>query len=94
MDSGAERKFAELLDANNIDWIKNTEKYFTYKDVSGKVRRYYPDFYLPQYDYWVEIKGLLYANENDSLKLAAVGENIELQMHNAIQLPRCIVLVP
>lgn len=90
MDSGAERKFAELLDENNIRWIKNTKKFFPYRDKTGKKRKYYPDFYLPEYDYWVEIKGLLYAHENDLFKLKAVGSNIELQMHNEIRLPRCI----
>jgi uncharacterized CHY-type Zn-finger protein len=90
MDSGAERKFAELLDANDIKWIKNTDKFFTYRDGSGKSRKYYPDFYLPEYDYWVEIKGLLYMNDNDPIKLASVGNNIELQMHNEIRLPKCI----
>ncbi len=90
MDSGAERKFAELLDKNNIRWIKNTDKFFTYRDISGKLRKYYPDFYLPDYDYWVEIKGLLYRNDNDFIKLASVGKNIELQMHNEIRLPSCI----
>lgn len=27
------------------------------KKMKGKQRKYYPDFYLPEYDYWVEIKG-------------------------------------
>ena len=90
MDSGAERRFAELLDNNNIRWKKNTTEYFKYKDLSGKSRKYYPDFYLTDYDYWVEIKGLYYLNDNDELKLKAVGENIEMQMHNDIKLPTCI----
>jgi hypothetical protein len=90
MDSGAELKFAELLDTNNIRWIKNTTKYFRYKDLTGKTRKYYPDFYLPDYDYWVEIKGLYYLNDNDILKLKSVGDNIELQIHNDIKLPKCI----
>lgn len=57
MDSGSERTFAELLDIHGIRWIKNTDKFFQYRDLSGKLRKYYPDFYLPDYDYWVEIKG-------------------------------------
>lgn len=90
MDSGAERKFAELLDDNNIRWKKNTTEYFKYKDLSGKSRKYYPDFYLCDYDYWVEIKGLYYLNDNDDLKLKSVGSNIEMQMHNEIRLPKCV----
>ena len=90
MDSGAERRFAELMDANDILWYKNTSEWFPYRDKVGKSRKYYPDFYLPEYDYWVEIKGRLYQNENDPLKLKCVGENIEMQMHDKIRLPSCI----
>ena len=91
MDSGAERKFAEILDTHNIRWIKNTTEYFQYRDLSGKMRKYYPDFHLPDYDYWVEIKGVYYLNDNDNLKLKSVGDNIEMQMHNDIKLPKCIM---
>jgi hypothetical protein len=90
MDSGAELKFAELLDKHDIRWVKNSERFFTYRDLSGKLRKYYPDFYLPEYDYWVEIKGTYYKHENDNLKLKSVGSNIELQYHNEIKLPKCI----
>lgn len=90
MDSGSERTFAELMDLNSIKWIKNTTKCFDYRDITGKARKYYPDFYLPDYDYWVEIKGLYYLNENDPLKLKSVGNNIEMQMHTDIGLPKCI----
>lgn len=90
MDSGAERKFAELLDQNKIEWVKNTTTAFGYRDKEGKQRKYYPDFYLPKYDYWVEIKGRWYQNKNDTLKLDAVGQNIEMQIHNKIRLPSCV----
>lgn len=91
MDSGSELEFAQLLDEHKIAWKKNTTKWFPYRDISGKMRKYFPDFYLPKYDYWVEIKGLFYLNENDSLKLKAVGDNIEMQMHNQIRLPKCVI---
>lgn len=90
MDSGSERKFAELMDDNKIEWVKNTTEYFRYTDKEGKSRKYYPDFYLPAYNYWVEIKGRWYKNENDDLKLKSVGTNIELQFHNEIRLPKII----
>jgi hypothetical protein len=90
MDSGAERRFAELMDVNKIKWVKNTKTFYAYTDKEGKNRKYYPDFYLPTFDYWVEIKGRWYQNENDSLKLLAVGNNIELQLHNKICLPTIV----
>lgn len=86
MDSGSEREFATLLDKHNIKWVKNTTEFFHYADVKGKKRKYYPDFYLPDYKQWVEIKGKFYENENDVLKLESVG-NIELIYSDDIRLP-------
>jgi hypothetical protein len=90
MDCGAERTFAELMDLHGIRWEKNTTKFFPYRDKYGKSRKYWPDFYLPEHDYWVEIKGKFYLNENDPLKLKAVGSNIEMQMSNKIRIPACL----
>ncbi len=72
MDSGTERKFAELLDEHDIKWIKNSTKYFEFIDNKGKVRKYYPDFYLPYYDKWIEIKSKYYLRENDNLRWSSV----------------------
>ena len=79
-----------MLDKHEISWIKNTETYFSFIDSEGKARKYYPDFYLSEYDYWVEIKGERYIREDDDLRLAAVG-NIERIMSNNIRLPKCIL---
>jgi len=74
MDSGAETGFAIFLDKNNIKWEKNKTIFFQYTDLKGKERKYYPDFYLPEYNQWVEIKGKFYANKDIclNLKLEAV----------------------
>lgn len=50
-----ELKLAEFLNHRNIEWIKNT-KYFRYC-FEGKIRKYYPDFYLPDLDLYIEVKG-------------------------------------
>lgn len=90
MDSGAELAFAKLLDSHKIHWIKNSSKYFTFVDSSGKSRKYYPDFYLPDFDFWVEIKGRKYVRQDDDLRIKAVGENIELMFSHELRLPNCI----
>lgn len=69
MDSGAERYFAELLDTNKIKWIKNENQYFYYTRKDGKDGKYYPDFFLIDYNYWVEIKGKIYAEKDENLDL-------------------------
>jgi ferredoxin len=92
MDSGAERRFAELLDAHGIIWKKNTTQFFPYIDIDNVKRKYYPDFYLPEHAQWVEIKGKFYTSPNDNLKLKAVGDNIELIMSHDIRLPSIVGL--
>jgi hypothetical protein len=89
MDSGAERYFALILDQNGVKWIKNTSTYFNFVNSAGKTQKYFPDFYLPEYNYWIEIKGKRYIRPDDNLRLAAVG-NIQLIMSHEIRLPDCV----
>ena len=86
MHSGSELQFAKLLDEHNIDWVKNSTQYFEFADSVGKTRKYYPDFYLPKYNTWVEIKGRYYIRPDDDLRRAAVG-NIQVIYHDEIRLP-------
>jgi hypothetical protein len=49
---------------------------------NGKTSKYYPDFYLKQYDVWVEIKGRRYIRSDDYLRRAAVGKPVFLIISN------------
>ena len=71
MDSGAELKFAKLMDSFSIKWIKNTKTYFPYY-FKEKQRKYYPDFFLEEYGLWIEIKGRLYIEPCTDNKLKSV----------------------
>lgn len=53
LDSSYEVKFAEDLDKNNIKWSR--PKPLLYK-LNGEEHRYYPDFYLYDYDVYVDTK--------------------------------------
>jgi hypothetical protein len=90
MDSGAELAFAKLLDQYDIQWEKNKYKFFVFRDLEGKSRKYYPDFYLPKYDWWIEIKGKRYSRPDDYLRLESVG-NIELIFSHELKLPKCVM---
>lgn len=84
MDSGAERIFAQTLDKYNIVWIKNDKnvnKYFEC-EIDGKKRRYYPDFFLPDYNMWVEIKGQRYIREGDDIRRSAIPTKTVLLISN------------
>lgn len=51
-------KYAEYLNQNNISWIRSRKinlKYRLHQD--DYLHTYYPDFYLPEQDVYIEIKG-------------------------------------
>lgn len=90
MDSGAEAKFAHLLDQHGIRWIKNTRA-FPWKDGKRRKRQYVPDFYLPDFDLWVEIKGRAYYKNEDRTKWKHFPYDHEVVWASNIRLPRKIV---
>jgi len=58
MDSTWEVAFAKRLDELSVKWERNINKYsFSYTNINDENRRYFPDFYLTNYDLFVEIKG-------------------------------------
>jgi len=56
MDSSWEIIFAKRLDELNIKWNRGNFK-FPYINEKNELRNYYPDFYLPDRDLFIEIKG-------------------------------------
>jgi hypothetical protein len=59
-----EKTFAEFLDSKKIVWEKN-QKLFPYA-YKGETKKYKPDFYLKDYDVYVETKG--YETDKDHAK--------------------------
>lgn len=70
-DSTYELIYLVYCELNNIS-VKRNNKYFIYTNFEGKTRKYYPDFYLPDSDTYVELKG--YKDNNVDLKLAAMKQ--------------------
>lgn len=60
-----ERDFALWCNANNIIWERC--KPLTYY-IDNKRRNYTPDFYLPEYDLYIEIKGYWWGNDRAKMK--------------------------
>lgn len=89
LDSGAEKTFAELCDSKNIKWIKNTDIYFNYTGIDNKTHKYYPDFYLPDYETWIEIKGKYYENKdiNSLEKYKVIKTNFYVIYSDNIYIP-------
>lgn len=54
LDSSWEEALAIRLDELNISWIRPTS--IKWEDDSGKTHNYFPDFYLPDYDIYIDPK--------------------------------------
>lgn len=59
-----ELKVARWLDSQNISW-ENEPRGFDYY-WNNSTRKYYPDFYIPEHDVYIEVKG--YKTERDDAK--------------------------
>ena len=57
MDSTWESALATLMDRLEINWDRGDHLILDYQTPRGRKRKYIPDFYLPDYDIYVEVKG-------------------------------------
>lgn len=69
LGSAYELCVAKSLDANSIKWDTGKQYKFNYIDPFGKARTYTPDFYLPEYNVYLDPKNdFLIENINPTLK--------------------------
>ena len=57
MDSTWEVACARRLDELGVRWIRSDALKLTYLSKRFRRRNYIPDFYLPDYDLYIEVKG-------------------------------------
>tara|TARA_R110001592_G_scaffold275122_3_gene542094 strand:+ start:2106 stop:2510 length:405 start_codon:yes stop_codon:yes gene_type:complete len=57
MDSTWEVMMANRLNELEIKWIRDPKMKLEYKTRGGRSRNYIPDFYLPDLDIYIEVKG-------------------------------------
>ena len=62
-----EKKYAEWLNEKQIPWTKTRTIKFNWTDDQGITRISYPDFYLPETNEYIEIKGFMWKDEFRSL---------------------------
>ena len=75
LESSWEERIAIFLDNNNISWTR--PKYIKWIDSNGKKRLYYPDFYLPKYDLYLDPKNT-YGMSVGKEKMEAVSKIINV----------------
>ncbi len=85
LDSTYEFEVAKTLDENQVKWERPT--YFIWEDTKGIKHRYYPDFYLPEYDVYLDPKNdYLINNKTKKFGITDV-EKIEIvQQQNGIRI--------
>jgi hypothetical protein len=71
MDSQWEVDVAIWLDSHKIVWERNKRHVFSWIDTEGESHRYYPDFYLPAHNVYLDPKNK-YLIEKDRLKIETV----------------------
>lgn len=75
LDSYWELEFAMFMDKHNIKWDRNNITPFIYVFENSE-HRYFPDFYLLDYDLYIEIKG--YCTEKDKAKWDQFDKKLDI----------------
>lgn len=75
-ESSWEYEVAVNLDTNNIKWSRPSP--LLYRDSSNQQRRYYPDFYLPEYNIYLDPK-------NDYVKKLDEDKIKRVQLQNSVK---------
>jgi Mor family transcriptional regulator len=77
-----EKELAELFTYYNIKWnkIKTNSHTFEYKSCCGKIKNYTPDFYLEDFDMYIEVKGYWWGNDKNKMQEVLKNNNINIKI--------------
>jgi hypothetical protein len=64
-----ERDLALKMVHLQIKWTKRRQSSLIYHDLFNNIRRYTPDFFLPEYDMFLELKGYWWGSDKEKMKL-------------------------
>lgn len=81
-DSSWEDAFADRLDYLDIEWDRPNHIFYT--DNQGKQRRYFPDFYLPAYELYVDPKNP-YIQKLQKEKIDIIHKIIKLEIIGSLE---------
>ena len=88
--SSYERELMKLLDSKGVAWVRNTERFPYQRD--GETHHYIPDFYLPEFDLYIETKGFVRAD--DPIKFEAFPHRLVLLLCEDLKALGCNVKDP
>ena len=75
LESSWEVELAKWLDNTNIKWIR--PKFIKWYDSTGKTRRYFPDFFLPEYNLYLDPKNP-YCMSKDKEKMQCISSVVDI----------------
>ena len=81
VDGTWELKTAKYFDSLGVKWKRNTKR-FKYINLEGKVSHYTPDFWIDDWDTYIEVKG--YKTELDDCKWKQFTEKLEVWDKNKL----------
>lgn len=85
LDSQYEFEVAKELDEHQVEWKRPT--YFLWEDANGVKHRYYPDFYLPEYNVYLDPKNdYLINNVSKRFGITDVEKIEKVQQQNNIRI--------
>lgn len=77
LESSYELKMANILNSLKIKWTRPSPLYYT--DNEQKLHRYYPDFYLSDFDIYLDPKNkYLITLDQDKINRAAIQNNVQI----------------
>ena len=85
MDSTWEVAMAERLDELGIKWIRNPSIKLKYLTRSRRVRNYIPDFYLPDHDLHIEVKGYWTEAARHKMKSVQINNDVKLLILESLE---------
>ena len=78
MDSTWEVACAKRLDELGIKWMRTPSIKLKYITRSRRIRNYIPDFYLPDYDIYIEVKGYWTDAARHKIKSVQINNDVKL----------------
>ena len=90
LESSWEVEIASWLDGLNVKWER--PKHIPWTDITGKNRKYFPDFYLNDFDIYVDPKNL-YLIGKDEEKLQVIGKMVTLVYGNVLYIKQEILKI-
>ena len=85
MDSTWEVACAKRLDELGIKWMRNPSIKLKYITRSRRIRNYIPDFYLPDYDVYIEVKGYWTESARHKIKSVRINNDVKLLILESLE---------